>query len=184
VEQGDDIAGGQHLAFHVRGPDGRFEDVSRELGLAIPIPTRGIATGDADGDGRLDFAVARQWDEPVFYHNDSAVQGDFLGLRLTHPPAGTAPGAPAAAPGSPVVGAQVTVTTPDGRTLLGRVDGGSGHSGKRSFEVLVGLGPVDGPVRARIAWRDRAGAPHEQELSLVPGWHALQLGPTAQEVTS
>jgi hypothetical protein len=31
VRQGDDIAGGQHLAFHVRGATGRYEDVSREL---------------------------------------------------------------------------------------------------------------------------------------------------------
>ncbi|MEV0428261.1 CRTAC1 family protein [Micromonospora sp. NPDC050495] len=177
VRQGDDIAGGQHLAFHVRGPDGRYEDVSHELGLDVPVPTRGIATGDADGDGRLDFAVARQWAAPVFYHNDSPAPGAFLGLRLRHDgPAGT--------PGSPAVGTQVTVTMPDGRRQLARVDGGSGHSGKRSFDVLVGLGDVRTAVAVHLAWRDRAGATHEEELTLAPGWHTVRLGAHAQEAQS
>ena len=166
------------------------------LGLAVPVPTRGIATGDADGDGRLDFAVARQWDEPVFYHNDSPSPGAFLGLRLTRDPAaaaGPTPGAPGgstaggsvaggSAAGSPAVGAQVTVTTSDGRILLGRVDGASGHSGKRSSEVHFGLGrDFGGPVRVHLSWRDRTGQVREQDLRLAPGWHELRLGTDAQE---
>ncbi|WBB75816.1 VCBS repeat-containing protein [Micromonospora sp. WMMD1128] len=180
VEAGDDIAGGQHLRFHVRGDDGRYVDLSPELGLAVPVPTRGIAVGDADGDGRLDMAVARQWDAPVFYHNDSPDTGSPLSLRLIHE--GTA--GPAGQPGSPVVGASVTVTTPDGRTLLARVDGGGGHSGRRSFEAVAGLGQVSGPVRVRIDWRDRGGAAHQQELQLTPGRHTLTLGAQAREATS
>jgi enediyne biosynthesis protein E4 len=179
VKAGDDIAGSQRLHFFVKDANGRYWDVAERLGLAVPVPTRGIATGDADGDGRLDFAVARQWDEPVYYRNESRSAGAFLGLRLTHdatPSAGALP-----APGSPVVGAQVTVTTPDGRTLLGRVDGGSGHSGKRSSEVHIGLGEVSGPASVKLRWRDRSGQQHQQELRLSPGWHALQLGTQAKE---
>jgi hypothetical protein len=172
VRQGDDIAGGQHLAFHVRGAGGRYEDVSRELGLDIPVPTRGIATGDADGDGRLDFAVARQWDAPVFYRNDSPSPGRFLGLHLRRDT------------GSAVIDAQVRVTLPDGRVLLGRVDGGSGHSGKRSFDVHVGLGRTDVAVQVRLVWRDRTGAVRQDELQLSPGWHGVTLGSEAREVTS
>jgi hypothetical protein len=183
VTAGDDIAGNQTLRFFARGPDGRYVDVAGPLGLAVPVPTRGIATGDADGDGRLDMAVARQWDEPVFYHNDSPARGAFLGLRLTHE-AATTPVANGALPaaGSPVIGAQVTVTTPDGRTHLARVDGGSGHSGKRSQEIHVGLGEgVTGPVRVHLRWRDRTGVVHDQDLRLTPGWHALRLGRQASE---
>jgi len=175
VRQGDDIAGGQHLAFHVKGPNGRYEDISDELGLAVPVPTRGIATGDADGDGRLDFAVARQWDAPVFYRNESPSVGVHMTLRLTTPGSG-------ALAGSPAIGAQVRVRTPDGRTVLGWVDGGGGHSGKRSFDVMIGLGAVSGPVSVHLSWRDRAGVVHEQDLSLTAGRHSIELGSQAQEV--
>ncbi|MBQ0988641.1 CRTAC1 family protein [Micromonospora sp. PSH03] len=181
VRPGDDIGGSQRLHFFVKSDGGRYVDIAPRLGLDAPVPTRGIATGDADGDGRLDFAVARQWDEPVFYHNQSPNPGAFLGLRLTHPaPAGAT--AATGTAGSPVVGAQVKVTTADGRVLLGRVDGGSGHSGKRSSEVHIGLGKnVTGPVRVELNWRDRTGQPHQQELSMTPGWHSLELGAQAQE---
>lgn len=196
IREGDDVGGNQTLAFFGKDDDGRYVNVSGPLGLAVPVPTRGIATGDADGDGRLDFAVARQFDEPIFYQNQSPSTGGFLGLRLTRPdalsgagtpPFRSAPGdteATELAQGSPVVDAQVTVTTPDGRTLLGRVDGGSGHAGKRSQEVLIGLGDASGPLSVEITWRDRSGQQQEQTVQLAPGWHSLQLGEQAEEVTS
>lgn len=180
VQEGDDIAGHQTLRFFVKGPEGRYADLAPELGLAVPIPTRGIATGDADGDGRLDFAVARQWDDPIYYHNQSPNPGSFLSLRLIHE-AETTPGTMPAV-GSPVTGAQVTVTTPDGRTLLGRVDGSSGHSGRRSTDVHIGLGAgITEPVQVHLRWRDRTGQVREQDLRLTPGRHILTLGQQAKE---
>jgi len=171
VEEGDDLAGDQHMRFFVKNEDGRtYSDLSAQLGMAVPVPTRGMATGDADGDGRLELVVARQWEDPVFYCNMSKDTGGFLGLRLTDEA------------GSPVIGAQVTVTLSDGSTRLGRVDGGSGHSGKRSQDVHIGLGQgADGPVRARLTWRDRTGDVREKDLQLTPGWHSLQLGADAKE---
>jgi hypothetical protein len=182
VRDGDDVAGHQRLHFFVKTGNGRYVDLAKQLGLAVPVPTRGIAPGDADGDGRLDFAVARQWDEPVFYHNDSPAPGAFLGLRLTHE--GTsAPGTAGtlAAPGSPVVDAQVTATTPDGRRYVSHVDGGGGQ-GRRSDEVHIGLGQdVTGPLQVHLQWRDRTGQVRQQDLQLTTGWHSLQLGSQAQE---
>lgn len=183
IREGDDVGGNQALVFFGQDGDGRYENLSGPLGLAVPVPTRGIATGDADGDGRLDFAVARQWDEPIFYHNQSPSTGAFLGLRLTRPAEATGPAA-GPVPGSPAVDAQVRVTTPDGRVLLGRVDGGSGHAGKRSQEVLIGLGDVRGPVQVELCWRDRDGQLREEALQLAPGWHSRQLGERAEEVPS
>ncbi|GIH21907.1 RNA-binding protein [Acrocarpospora phusangensis] len=176
VRAGDDVAGSQTLMFYAKGPDGYWSNVAGELGMSIPVPTRGIATGDADGDGKLDMAIARQWDEPVFYQNASTTKGGFLGLRLTHESSGDV------MPGSPVVGAQVTVTMPDGSKQIGRVDGGSGHSGKRSSEVHFGLGDkATGPVQVNLCWRDRTGQIREQNLQLTPGWHNIQLGAQATE---
>ncbi|MBN3932811.1 CRTAC1 family protein [Streptomyces verrucosisporus] len=170
VREGDDLAGSQTMRLFAKGEDGRYTDLSPALGLAVPIPSRGIATGDVDGDGRLDLAVAHQWGEPGFYHNVGEDTGAHLGLRLTHPS------------GSPAVGAEVRVTLPDGTERIGRVDGGGGHSGKRSSEVHIGLGhDVRGPVSVRLTWRDRTGDVHEQRLRLSPGRHSIQLGTQAKE---
>ena len=180
AKAGDDIGGSQTLHFYVKSSDGRYADLAPQLGLAIPVPTRGIATGDVDGDGLLDWTVARQYAEPVFYENNSPDPGAFVGLRLTHEQA-TSPG-PLPAPGSAVIGAELTVTTADGRRFIQRVDGGSGHSGKRSHELHIGLGAnVTGPVQAHLTWRDLTGQVRQQDLQLSTGWHDFQLGSQAKE---
>jgi len=172
VRQGDDIAGNQRLKFYVEKPDGTYVDLAPELGLDVPVPTRGIATGDSDGDGRVDMAVARQWDQPVFYHNTAPAPGSYLTLNLEH----------ADTPGSPVVGAEATVCLADGRTLVQQVDGGSGHTGKRSNEIHLGLGhEVTGPVQVHLRWRDHQGRVHDQDVALAPGRHTIALGATATE---
>jgi enediyne biosynthesis protein E4 len=185
VREGDDIAGSQPLAFFAKSESGRYVNLSGRLGLNVPIPTRGVALGDATGNGLLDFAVARQWDEPIFYRNESPAAGASLSLQLTHEPGPDAASGPGDAllAGSPVVGAQVRVTAGE-RTFIGHVDGGSGHGGKRSHEVFIGLGEVSGPLPVTITWRDRTGAVREETLQLEPGRHALRLGERVLEETS
>jgi hypothetical protein len=177
---GDDIGGDQTLHFFVKGQDGRYADLAPKLGLAVPVPTRGIAVGDTDGDGLPEFAVARQWEQPIFYHNDSPNPGKYLQLKLTTD-APVAPG-PLPAAGVPAIGAQVTVTTSDGKKYLGRVDGSSGEAGRRSFDVQIGLGhDVKGPLDVHLQWRDRTGQLRTQNLKLEPGCHMYQLGSQAKE---
>ncbi len=59
----------------------------------------------------------------------------------------------------PAIGAVATVTLADGRKLVSQVDGGSGHSGRRSPEIHFGLGAADKtkPALVEIKWRNTEG---------------------------
>ncbi|HEV2444660.1 MAG TPA: CRTAC1 family protein, partial [Candidatus Sulfopaludibacter sp.] len=172
-EPGDDLSGHQHNPFYVRASDGRYYDVAREMGMDDSHISRGIAIADVDGDGRLDYAVANQWEDSFFFHNLSHRVGSFLGLRIRH------------AAGNPAIGAAAAVTLPDGRTLRAQVDGGTGHSGKRSPEIHFGLGDVNQPVKVEIRWRDLAGV-HAKTETMAPGWHTvrLEVGPALGPATT
>jgi hypothetical protein len=145
--------------------------------------TRGISLADVDGDGRLDFALANQWQPSYIYHNDCPKPGHFMGLRLLLPLGKgketlVQPGIghPAAKnPGRPAIGASVAIRLPDGRKRVAQVDGGTGNAGKRSPDVHLGLGTItEAPVEVR--WRDPDGHPHEETFSLKAGWHTIRLG--------
>lgn len=165
-QPGDDLSGHDPNAFFVKAQNGRYYDASDDLGLADPYVTRGIATADVDGDGDLDFAIANQWEQSYFFRNDSPRPGQFLGLRLQHPS------------GSPVIGAVATVVGPNGWKQVAQVDGGNGHSGARSSELHFGLGSrtENSEVSVALQWRDQSGIPRQAELTLMPGWHNLELG--------
>src|SRR5688572_10516205 len=58
---GADLSGDEWNPFFVRAQSGRYFDIAPQLGLREPMVSRGIATTDLDGDGRLDFVCANQW---------------------------------------------------------------------------------------------------------------------------
>lgn len=182
VQPGDDLAGHQTLAFYAKGAQGKYVNISQQLGMAVPIPTRAIATGDTTGTGTLDFAVARQWGPPVFYANESPHRGDYLNLNLYRPSTDGRAGAGLEGVGAPAYGTTVRISTPDGRTQISQLDGGGGHGGFRSFGVDFGLGSYTGPVTVHLQWHDLSGAVHSQTTQLSPGTHTLVLSGTAQEV--
>ena len=181
---GDDLSGHEHNPFFVRARDNRYYDVAAAMGLAQTEVSRGVATADVDGDGRLDFAVANQWDTSYFYRNTSPHSGAFLGLRLVVPilkEEGEQVSVGQAAIGHrvrPAIGASATVHLPDGRRLVAQVDGGNGHSGKRSPELHFGLGaePPDTPLKVDLRWRGPNGQLFLRTLYLTPGRHTVQLG--------
>lgn len=190
VGPGDDLSGHNPNPFYVRASDGRFYDLARELGLDAPQVTRGIATADVDGDGDVDFLVGNQWEASWFYRNECPEPGAYLGLRLLLPVQPTDEMSLSVAPGHqtfqvpsrPAIGAAVTVRGPDGRVLVGQVDGGNGHSGTRSPELHFGLGTVaaNESVPVDVSWRDTRGRIHTANLQLTPGWHSILLGPTTK----
>lgn len=180
---GADISGDQPNAFFVRAPDGRWVDAAADVGVADREPGRGVSTGDVDGDGRLDLAIANQWAESHLLHNRCRSCGGSLTLDLRLPPAGADQPAgqvvPAAQvqPGSPAYGATVVLTLPDGRTLTQQVDGGNGHASARSPRLHFGLGDIgDRPVTADVAWRGRDGQVHNRSFELRAGQFAVTLG--------
>ena len=162
---GADLSGNDWNPIFARAADGRYYDIAPALGLREPMVSRGIALADVDGDGRLDFIAANQWHPSYFFKNESPGAGSFLGLRLVHEN------------GSPAIGGIATVTLDDGRTLIGHVDGGTGHSGRRSPEIHFGLGAAakSKTLMVQIKWRDRQGAVRQKGLGLAPGWHTISL---------
>jgi hypothetical protein len=190
---GADLSGHDLDAFFVRAADGRYYDLGPEIGFGEPMVTKAIALGDVDGDGRLDFVLANQWEPSFFFHNLSPNPGAFLGLHLLLPvapessPAGIReraghPGADLH--GRPAIGAQARVVLPDGRKLVAQIDGGAGHSGRRSPDIHLGLGRLDSGAKlaVELKWRDTRGQPQQTTLTLSPGWHSVLLG-TAPKTT-
>ena len=163
---GADLSGHDLNPFFARGADGRYHDIGPQLGFVEPLVSRGIAIADVDGDGRLDFVTANQWGPSYFFRNESPGAGAFLGLRLLR------------ANGSAAIGASARVTLADGRKLVAQVDGGSGHSGRRSPDIHFGLGAAGttAPVNVDVTWRDPEGQTHQSSLSVAPGWHTIELG--------
>ncbi len=183
---GADFSGGNHNCFFVRAADGRFYDISRQLGLDTPMVSRGIALADVDGDGRLDFAVANQWEPSFLFRNTAPNPGAFLGLHLRLP-VDPRPGDPTVVldghprsdrPSRPAIGAAVTVHLPDGRRLVSQVDGGSGHSGKRAPDIHLGLGNVaaGAVLNVDVRWRGADGKMRSRTVRVTPGWHTVLLG--------
>jgi hypothetical protein len=175
---GADLSGSDCDPFFVLGADGRYHNIGPEIGLGEPTVSRGIAIADVDGDGRLDFVTANQWGPSHFFKNQSPDAGAFLGLRLVQPN------------GSPAIGAVARVNLRGGSHKgIGQVDGGNGHSGRRSSDIHFGLGDWarTKPVPVEIQWRDSDGTARQKRLELIPGWHAIRLttdGRAPQELVS
>jgi enediyne biosynthesis protein E4 len=184
-----DLAGHEPNRFWVRGDDGRFVDIGRELGVTTDEVTRGIASGDVNGNGLLDFVFANHWEPSVFYENVCSTCGESVALQLRLPLEDTDEAAVTqghALPDTPsraAVGAHVRLERPDGTTQVGYVDASNGHSGKRAPIVHFGLGDVDAdlPLTAHLTYRDAGGTPREERIELTPGWHTVLLPSTTDE---
>lgn len=181
--RGDDLSGHVPNAFFVR-IDGRYYDVAPKVGLADSAVTRGIATGDVDGDGDMDVALANQWEPSFFYENrlDDSNRSVVLRPCLRRQP-------------SRMAGARLLDLTdrPTCRTpafVTGRLqrqhrppiprqlDLGNGHSGTRSAQLHWGLGEgsEDTERTIQLRWHGPEGTPYRDSIRVQPGSYTLLLG--------
>ena len=182
IQQGADLAGHNQNPFFARAGD-HYVDVSREVGFGEDYVSRGIAISDVDLDGSLDIVVSNMWGPASYYHNECPNPGSFLNLYLLLPTSNENSGSTLVRPRRPTteitgraaVGAAVTVTLPDGKVLTRQVDGGNGHSGKRSPELHFGLGDFRRMVQVEIRWRDPEGQIRQELLNLKPGSYTVLL---------
>ena len=190
---GCDLSGNSRRnPFFALSPSRRYVDVSPSLKHLVhgaPAPTRGLAIGDADQDGRLDYIEARQFAAAEFHLNTSrAAQGHtFIGLSprfLVGDLAGAsrvttiAAAADGALRSRPAIGARVAIRLSDGRSFTSEVDGGNGHSGKRSPDIHFGLGSVAPGTSAElvITWRSVGATTKTARFPAVPlGQHLAVL---------
>jgi hypothetical protein len=186
LTEGVDISGHNPNPFFTRAGDGRLVDISKELGMDETYNSRGVAMADVDGDGRLDFAIANQWEPSYFFKNESPQPGAFVGLHLLLPVAGDTSAEFRVRPnhpgldtrGRPAIGAKATLVTRDQRMMSDQVDGGSGHAGRSGPQIVFGLGSSspDEPAELQLTWRNADGELQSHAIEITPGWHTVVLG--------
>jgi hypothetical protein len=172
VSEGDDISGQDHDRLFLPDENGKFHDVWPRLGFDQGTVSRGIATGDVFGDGRLAVVIARQWGPSLFLRNTSANAGQAIVMDLRLP--GAVSGTRAA------IGAEARVIVPGHNkpiVVTSTVDGGSGHGGKRASEIHLGVGQTlkNELLNVHVTWRDETGA-RSAIIRVPPGRYQVVLG--------
>jgi hypothetical protein len=110
--------------------NGQFEDVSAMAGgdFTRPAPHRGLAYGDLDNDGRVDLVVTALGAPLSVLRNITETHNHWILLKL----AGTRSNRMG-------IGAQIRVTTDDGRKLYNEVTTSTGYAASSDPRVHFGL---------------------------------------------
>jgi len=123
--------------------NGKFEDVSSGAGpdFAKPAPHRGVAFGDIDNDGHMDMVVTVLNGAVKLFHNISGDNNHWILLKLV--------GSKSNRMG---IGAQIRITTEDGRSQWNEVTTAVGYASSSDSRVHFGLGTNRRIKEIEIRW--------------------------------
>ena len=123
--------------------NGQFGDVSATAGADFtrPAPNRGLAYGDLDNDGRMDLVVTSLGGPVRVLRNVTETRNSWILLKLV--------GTKSNRMG---IGAQIRITTDDGRRLYNEVTTSTGYSASSDPRVHFGLGSSRVIREIEIRW--------------------------------
>jgi hypothetical protein len=123
--------------------NGQFEDVSATAGADFtrPAPHRGLAYGDLDNDGRMDLVVTALGGPVSVLRNVTEMHNHWILLKLV--------GTKSNRMG---IGAQVRITTDDGRKLYNEATTSTGYAASSDPRVHFGLGDARVIREIEIRW--------------------------------
>jgi len=122
--------------------DGRFREVTEEIGGGILLEksSRGTAFADYDNDGDLDILVINLNDRPTLLRNEGGNGNHWIKLKLV----GTKSNRDA-------IGARVKVTL-DGRVQIAEVRSGGSYLSHNDSRIHFGLGDSTKIKRLEVRW--------------------------------
>ncbi len=121
--------------------NGRFADITESAGpgFAPRRPSRGLAIGDLDGDGRPEIVIVNMNEKPTLLKNLGPRQ-NAIAITLT----GTRSNRSA-------IGARCTVEA-GGRKQIAEVVSGGSYFSQNSFTLYFGLGKSEKVDRIEVRW--------------------------------
>ncbi len=119
----------------------KFADITDSAGpaFATPRPSRGLATGDLDGDGRPEIVIVNMNEKPALLKNQSP-RGNAVAIALT----GTKSNRSA-------IGARCTIESA-GRRQMAEVTSGGSYFSQNAFTLYFGLGASKDIDKLEIRW--------------------------------
>lgn len=134
----------QETLFFRNLGNGKFADLTGTGGPALQVarPSRGLALGDLDGDGRPEAVILNMNDRPSILKNTAPAAGRFLNLDLR----GTKSNRSA-------IGARVTVVA-GGRKWIDEVQSGASFYSQSSFTLHFGVGGAERVDTVTVRWPD------------------------------
>ena len=118
-----------------------FVDPAPTTDFLKPAPHRGLAFGDLDNDGRMDLVVTALGGPVSVFRNITETRNHWILLKLV--------GTKSNRMG---IGAQIRVTTDDGRMLFNQATTSTGYAASSDPRVHFGLGSSRVIKEIQIRW--------------------------------